>query len=58
MKNLFRSKENRMIAGVCGGLAEHFNIDANLIRIGCVVFGCTGLGLLAYIVAVIILPEN
>ena len=36
MKKLFRSRENRMICGVCGGVAEYFNIDPTLVRLaGC-----------------------
>ena len=34
MKKLFRSRENRMICGVCGGVAEYFNIDPTLVRLG------------------------
>jgi phage shock protein PspC (stress-responsive transcriptional regulator) len=33
VRKLYRSKTNKMIAGVCGGLAEYFNIDANLMRV-------------------------
>ena len=33
MKKLFRSRENRMICGVCGGVAEYFNIDPTLVRL-------------------------
>lgn len=40
------------------GLSEYFNIDVNLIRIGCVLFGFAGAGVLAYIIAAIILPSK
>lgn len=48
-----------MIAGVCGGIAEYINIDPTLVRLAWVLLffaGCTGL--LAYIVAAIIMPEK
>lgn len=56
---LYRSKTNSMVCGVCGGLGEYFNIDANLIRfIWAVMMFCGGTGFLAYIIAVILLPED
>lgn len=56
-KKLYRSRSNRMIAGVCSGLAEYFNIDPTIVRVLFVVFGLTGSGVLAYIVALLIMPE-
>ena len=45
--------------GVCGGIAEYFNIDPTLVRLGWVVFcALGGSGVLAYIVAAILIPEN
>ena len=35
-KRLYRSRENRMICGVCGGIADYFNVDPTLIRLGLV----------------------
>lgn len=59
MKKLYRSNSQRMIAGVCGGIAEYFNIDASLVRIGCAALClCAGSGLLAYILAAIIIPAE
>jgi len=59
-KKLFRSTKKRMVAGVCGGIGEFFNIDPTVIRLVWVVFtiftGIVG-GLLAYIIAWIIIPE-
>ena len=55
-KKLYRSKTQRMLCGVCGGIGEYFNIDPTLIRLLFVLFGCTRGGLLAYIIAAIILP--
>ena len=57
-KKLYRSKTNRMICGVCGGIAEYFNVDANLVRLIAVVLGLSGTGILAYIIAAVILPEQ
>jgi phage shock protein C len=57
-RKLYRSRNHRMVAGVCGGLAEYFNIDATLIRalfVLLAVFG--GSGLLIYIVMWIIVPD-
>ena len=58
-KRLFKSRDNRMVCGVCGGVGEYFNVDATLIRLVWVLaslFG--GSGLLAYIIAAIIIPEE
>ena len=58
-KKLYKSETNKMLAGVCGGIAEYFNIDATLVRLGWVVFSLLGgSGLLAYIIAAIIMPER
>lgn len=58
-RQLTRSRDDRVIAGVAGGLAEHFGIDATLIRVlwvVAVVFG--GFGVLLYVVLWIALPEE
>lgn len=60
-KKLHRSKKERMIAGVCGGLAEYFNADPTLIRLLWVVltlFSGVAPGVIAYIIAWIIVPEK
>lgn len=57
-KKLYKSKTQRIICGVCGGLAEYFNIDANIVRLISVVLGLSGAGLLVYIIAALILPEQ
>ena len=57
-KRLYRSSVNYMLAGVCGGIGEYFNIDPTLIRLLFVLFGCTGGGILAYIIAAIIIPDQ
>jgi phage shock protein C len=58
-KKLYRSLENRKLAGVCGGLAEYFDIDPVMVRLVWVIFFLAGgAGLLAYILAWIIVPEK
>lgn len=57
-KRLYRSRESRMLYGVCGGIAEYFNIDPTLIRLLFVLFGLSGSGILAYIIAAIIIPDS
>ena len=57
-KRLYRSSTNYMICGVCGVIGEYFNIDPTLIRLAWVLFCCLGgSGILAYIVAAIIIPR-
>ncbi len=57
MKRLYRSRKNRMIAGVCGGIAEYFNIDPVIVRlIAVALFFVGGSALLAYIIAMIVIP--
>ena len=57
-KKLYRSTQNKMIAGVCSGLAEYINIDPTIIRVIWAVVGFTGTGLLAYLVCALIIPEK
>ncbi len=58
-KRLYRSRESRMIAGVCGGLAEYFDMDPTIVRLILVTAALVGgSGLLAYILAWIIIPER
>ena len=59
MGKLYRSVRDRMIAGVCGGLAEYFNIDSTIVRIIflLLIFG-EGAGLIAYIFAWVVIPES
>ena len=60
-KKLYRSKKNRMIAGVAGGMAEYFNMDPTVMRliwaIGTILTGL-GPGIIAYIICWIIVPEK
>jgi len=58
-KRLYRSGKERILGGVCGGIAEYFNVDPTIIRLLRVlfIFGF-GTGILAYIIAWIIIPRN
>ena len=57
-KSLHKSRNNKMIAGICGGIGEYFDIDPTLIRLGWVLFcAMGGSGFVAYIIAAIIIPE-
>lgn len=59
MKKLYKSNTNKMVAGVCGGIAEYFNIDPTLVRLGFVAISFLfGSGLLVYIIAAIIIPSE
>ena len=58
-KRLYRSRSQRMICGVCGGIAEYFNIDPTIIRLAWVLFSVAGgSGLLVYLLAAIIIPDE
>ena len=58
-KKLYRSQNNRMISGICAGIAEYFEIDPTLVRVIWVVFSVAGgAGVIAYIVARFIVPER
>ena len=59
MKKLHKSQTDKKICGVCGGFAEYFNIDPTLVRLLWVIITLAGgAGLLAYIIAAIVMPEN
>ena len=59
-KRLYRSNANRMISGVCAGIAEYFEVDPTLVRLVWAVVTCftAGAGIVAYIAASIIIPEQ
>ncbi|WP_292380027.1 PspC domain-containing protein [Methanosarcina sp. UBA289] len=59
-KKLYRSKKNRIIAGVCGGIGEYFNVDPTLIRLLWLLISVmsAGSGIIAYAIAWIIIPEE
>ena len=58
-KKLTKSQKNRMIAGVCGGVAEYFKIDPTIVRLIFVVFALLkGAGILLYLIAAIVIPSQ
>ncbi len=58
-RKLYKSSTNKMLAGVCGGVAEYFGWDATWVRLGLVAFSLLGgAGLLLYIIAAIIMPNE
>lgn len=57
-KRLLRSSKNKKIAGVCGGLAEYFDIDPAIVRIIFFVSAFWGFGILLYIVCWICIPKE
>ena len=58
-KKLLKSKTNKKLCGVCGGIAEYFDIDVTLVRLAWVAFTFFGgSGILAYIIAAIIIPDE
>ncbi len=58
-KRLCKSSTDKKIFGVCGGLAQYFNIDPTVVRlIWALLIFCAGTGLLAYIIAALVLPYD
>ena len=59
MKKLYKSKTDRKLAGVCGGIAEYIGIDSTLVRLALVIFCLAGgSGLILYLVAALVMPEE
>jgi phage shock protein PspC (stress-responsive transcriptional regulator) len=60
MKRLYRSRNERMLGGVCAGLGEHFDIDPTVVRLVWAVITVLsiGTGVLVYILAWILIPEE
>ncbi len=61
MKKLYRSKKNRMIAGICGGIGEYFDIDPTLVRVIYIivsVFSVAFPGILVYLILWVIIPHS
>ena len=58
-KKLYKIEQGKMICGVCGGIAEYFDIDPSLVRVATVILSCLGGGgVIAYIIAACILPRK
>ena len=60
IKQLKRSMQNRKLCGVCGGIGEYLNLDPTVIRLIWIVLSIAsfGTGLIAYIIAAIVMPES
>ena len=59
IKRVYRSKKNKMLAGVCGGIAEYFDVDPVLVRLLFVMLALMGFaGIILYLVAWLIIPES
>ena len=58
-KRLYKSRNDKMLDGVCGGIAEYFDIDPTLVRLGWALFClvCGG-GIFVYIIAAVIIPTH
>ena len=58
-KRLYRSNRDKMLGGVCGGIAEYFDVDPTCIRLGWILFCAVGgSGIIAYIIAAIVIPQD
>ena len=58
-KRLYKSDKDKKVCGVCGGIANYFDVDPTVIRLAWVIFTFAGgSGLIAYIIAAIIMPED
>ena len=58
-KRLYRSNRNRMLCGVCGGIAEYLNVDPAVVRLVWIVFcALGGSGALVYLIALILMPHR
>jgi phage shock protein C len=58
-KKLYRSRDDRMIGGVCGGLADYFDVDPTLIRVAVVLlFLMYGVGVIPYLIMCVVVPEE
>lgn len=58
-KRLYRIEEGSKLWGVCGGIAEYFDLDPTLVRLGWVLFvALGGSGILAYIIAAMVIPKK
>lgn len=56
-RKLYRSNNDRMLCGVCGGIGEYLNVDPTLIRLLWAIIACSGTGIIVYFLAAIIIPQ-
>lgn len=58
-KKLYKSRTDKKIDGICGGIAEYFDVDSTIIRLAWVIFSLMGgSGILCYFIALLIIPER
>ena len=57
-KKLYRSRTDKKIAGVCGGLAKYVNVDTTIVRLIWALVAVFGAGILIYIVCALVIPEE
>lgn len=58
-KKLYRSTQNKVLAGICGGLAEYFDVDPTVVRLLWILFSCLGgSGVIAYIICLFVIPQD
>ncbi|UCF65985.1 MAG: PspC domain-containing protein [bacterium] len=60
LNKIYRSKDNRILFGVCGGIGEYFNIDPVIVRLLWILatFASVGLGILVYVILIFVFPES
>lgn len=57
-RKVYRAEDDKMIAGVCGGLGRYMGIDPTIIRLLWALWGLTGMGVIVYIIAAIVIPRE
>lgn len=59
VKKLYRIEDGKLLCGVCGGIAEYFNIDPTVVRLGFALLACMGFSsVVAYFLAAVIMPPK
>ena len=58
-KKLYRTKNDKKLAGVCGGIANYIGMDPTIVRVAWAIISCfAGIGIVAYIVCALVVPEE
>ncbi len=59
MKRLYKNSQNKMLCGVCAGIAEYLNLDVTVIRVIWAILSCFGgFGVVAYIICAVVMPDK